>query len=198
MTNNESESSEPLRHPQRLDRESSALVVIDMQDRILAAIPERSRVIWNARRVLDAAHLFDIPTHATEQYPEKLGGTTSEIAERLAVNEPKRRFSAIENYPIEFWAEAGCSQVVVIGIETHVCVLQTVLDLLAESFVVQVVVDAVSCRHALDHEIALRAMETAGAVLCTTESVLFQWCDDSQDEHFKAISALVRETPPSA
>ena len=187
---------QPLAHPQRLIRESSALVVIDMQERILSAIPGHERIIWNVRRILDGAHLYDLPTQATEQSPEKLGGTTETIAERLTVVTPKRRFSAIDGCPIEFWGEAGCSQVLVMGIESHICVLQTVLDLLAESFLVHVAVDAIGSRHALDHDIALRSMESAGATLCSTESVLFQWCHDAEDKHFKAISALVRESPP--
>lgn len=186
-----------MRHPQRLTRDASALAVVDMQDRILASIPKHEHVTWNVRRLLDGAQLYDIPAQGTEQYPEKLGGTVDALAERLTVLTPKRRFSAIAGFSVESWGEAGRTQIVIVGIESHVCVLQTVLDLLAENFLVHVVADAVGSRHRVDHEIALRTMENAGAMLCTTESVLFQWCDDSTDKQFKAISALVRESPPN-
>ena len=83
------------------------------------------------------------------------------------------------------------------GIETHVCVLQSVLDALAAGFGVQVCADAVGARHAHDHEIALRRMESVGAVVTTTEAALFEWCGTAGRDEFQSIRALVQESPPS-
>ena len=89
------------------------------------------------------------------------------------------------------WAEQGITQIVVVGIETHVCVLQTALDLLAESFSVFLVLDAIGSRNAIDHQTAVRRMETLGVNVCTKESVLFEWCETSLANEFKQISKLV-------
>ena len=82
------------------------------------------------------------------------------------------------------------------GIETHVCVAQTALDLLGEAFRIFLAVDAIAARHTLDHEIALRRLESSGATLTTTEAALFEWCETASAPEFKAISALVKEPPP--
>jgi len=186
---------------ERLNRGRSALLVVDMQGRILAAIENRARPTWNIRRLIDGAGLFDVPVSVTEQYPERLGGTTEELTDNvspaLPPALPKRRFSCLEcGELVDEWREAGRFQIVVCGIETHVCVQQTVLDLLSESFQVQVVADAVTARGQMDHDISLRRMESAGATLTTTEAALFEWCGDSRDPQFKKLSALIQEPPP--
>ena len=185
-------------NPLRISRDRSVFVMIDMQPRILAAVPHTSHLIWNISRLVRGARLFDIPLGATEQYPDKLGATHPTLAAEISRIAPKRRFSAIESLPLDTWRDDGRFQVIVSGIESHVCVLQTAMDLLAESFHVHIVVDAVASRHEVDHQTALQTLTAAGAMPTTTEAVLFQWCDDSRDGHFKSISKLVRETPPAS
>lgn len=181
--------------PERLHRDRSALLVVDMQSRILELIPDHDRATWNVRRLIDAAGLFQVPVSVTEQYPERLGGTADSLTGRLGDPLPKRRFSCLERGELaDGWRDQRRPQVVVSGIETHVCVLQTVLDLLSEGFQVHVVADAVAARGQLDHDIALRRMESSGATLTTTEAAMFEWCGDSRDPQFKAVSALIRET----
>jgi nicotinamidase-related amidase len=89
-------------------------------------------------------------------------------------------------------------KVLLAGIEAHVCVQQTALDLIANGYRVYVAVDAIGARHVTDHDTALRRMELAGVTLTTTEAALFEWCRESAAAEFKPISALVRETPPAA
>ncbi|MEQ8837306.1 MAG: isochorismatase family protein, partial [Lacipirellulaceae bacterium] len=94
------------------------------------------------------------------------------------------------------WLEEGLHRVLLAGIETHVCVQQTALDLLAAGFQVFVAVDAVGSRYKVDHGIALRRMEASGVLLTTTEATLFEWCERAGTPEFKAISALAKEKPP--
>ena len=95
------------------------------------------------------------------------------------------------------WAEGSIRKILICGIETHVCIQQTVLDLLSEGFRVYLAVDAIGARHALDHQIALRRMESSGAVLTTTEAAMFEWCESAANPKFKTISHLVREARPT-
>ena len=184
------------RSPLLLDRRQSGLLVVDIQEKLLPVIPQAQRLRWNVRRLLLAATELSVPVAVTEQYPEKLGGTVQDLAELLPNPHSKRMFSCRE-----CWSAVVTDrmkhrrQLVLCGIETHVCVQQTVLDLLADRDIF-VVVDAVGARSKLDHDSALRRMELAGAVLVTTESVLFEWCETSLATEFKTISRLVREAPP--
>ena len=186
------------RSPELLTRHESGLLVVDVQQKLLPLIPRSAHLVWNIRRLLDAAHLLGVPCWATEQYPQGLGHTHPELAARLPPPPPKRRFSCCGCGPIpDEWVRLGRTKIVVAGIETHVCVLQTVMDLVGEGFHVYVVADATAARFAIDHEIALRRMETHGATLTTCESVMFEWCETSEAPEFKQLSQLIRETPPA-
>ena len=132
---------------------------------------------------------------ATEQYPKGLGTTVPALAELLPEPQEKLRFSCGE--VLEWGVAAGQPdsrfQVVVAGMEAHVCVLQTVFDLLGEGFQVFVAADAVSSRHEFDWKIALDRMSAGGATIVTTESVLFEWCEASGTPEFRQISQLIKE-----
>lgn len=185
------------RSKELLDSQSSALLVVDVQAKLVGHVRDSKRVVWNIGRLIQAAKLFDISTSATEQYPKGLGGTIPELAQHLAAIPQKLRFSCLEcELLFAEWKNVGRYKVVVTGIETHVCVQQTVLDLIHLGFRPFVVADAVSARGQLDHETALRRMELSGATITTTESVMFEWCQAAGTPEFKQISALVRETPP--
>lgn len=185
------------RSPELMSRSDSALLVVDVQERLLASIANRQRMIWNIRRLIDGAKTLGLRVAATEQYPKGLGSTTPELAERFGDIPEKLTFSC-GGCPglFEQLRDAGIFKVLVVGIEAHVCVQQTVMDLMAEGFRVYVAADAISSRHSLDYEIALRRMDSAGATLTTTESALFEWCDVAGTPEFKQISTLIRETAP--
>lgn len=196
------EASQPLprlpRSPELMSREDTALLVVDVQEKLVRSIPGHERIIWNIRRLLDGAKLLGIPAVATEQYPHGLGPTTESLAERLGTIPAKLAFSC-GGCPDLFTGlrDAGVFKILVVGIESHVCVQQTVLDLLADGFRVYIAVDAVGSRFEIDRTVALRRMESSGATLTTTEAALFEWCDVAGTPAFKQISALVREAPPA-
>ena len=185
------------RSPELMNREDSALLVVDAQEKLLALIPGHDRIVWNIRRLLDAAAALGVPIAGTEQYPDKLSSTVPVLKERIGRAPDKLAFSACVCGEIfERWRADSIFRVLVCGIETHVCVMQTALDLVAAGFEPYVAVDAVGARYAIDHETALRRMESAGVVLTTTEAAMFEWCRTAEDPQFKKISALAKEKPP--
>jgi nicotinamidase-related amidase len=186
------------RSPELMQPADTALLVVDVQERLMAVEPEAVRIAWNVRRLIDAAGILGVRTAATEQYPEKLGPTLPELAERIAAPIPDKMTFSCRSCSAIFddWKAAGIHRVLVCGIETHVCIQQTVLDLLADGYQVMVAADAVGARHTIDHETALRRMEASGALLTTTESTMFEWCGVAGTDEFKQISALAKETLP--
>jgi nicotinamidase-related amidase len=177
----------------RLTADASAVVVIDIQDKLLPKIPDAARLVRNAGFLLDVAAQLDVPVRATEQYPKGLGPTTAEIARRLPAALPgKTAFSCCgADTFLEELEMLRRPSVVLVGMETHVCVAQTALDLLAAGLHVFLAVDAVAARGAVDHDTALRRLEQAGAVPTTVEAVAFEWLRDAKHPHFKAVSAMI-------
>jgi nicotinamidase-related amidase len=177
----------------RLKVDTSVLVVIDVQDKLLVKIPTAKTLVQNAAFLLDVAALLGIPTRATEQYPKGLGPTTAELARRLTQPLPaKTAFSCCgAGTFLEELEMLRRPNVVLVGMETHVCVAQTALDLLQAGLHVFLPVDALAARGAIDHDTALRRLEQAGAVPTTTEAVAFEWMGDAAHPQFKAVSKLV-------
>jgi nicotinamidase-related amidase len=186
------------RSPELMSRHDTALLVVDVQEKLLPLIPGQERMVWNVRRLIDGAKLLGLPVLATEQYPKGLGHTTPELAERLGTIPEKLTFSC-GGCPEVFagLGERGVHKLLVCGIETHVCVQQTVFDLMAAGLRIYVAADAVTARGTIDHETALRRMDAAGATLTTTEAALFEWCQAAGTPEFKEISKLVREKGPA-
>ncbi len=185
------------RSPELMGRADSALLVVDVQSKLLAAIADHQELIWNIRRLIDAAKLLGIPVAGTEQYPQGLGSTVPELASRLGPMPSKRMFSCRECQAIfDSWQARNITKILVVGTETHVCVQQTVLDLLAAGFRLYVATDAVRSRFDTDYRVALKRMDSSGAVLTTTEAVMFEWCETASATEFKQISQLVRESAP--
>ena len=184
-----------LRSPELLSRARTRLLIVDVQEKLIPAIPVADQLIANCRKLIDGAAALEIPVAGTEQYPRGLGPTVPKLAEGLGERPEKLRFSCAE---VLNWKPAALDpeardQVVVAGIEAHVCVLQTVLDLLAVGFRVYVPADAVASRKKLDWKIALERMGSQGAVVTTTESVLFECCEVAGTPEFKTISRLIKE-----
>ncbi|HSQ57805.1 MAG TPA: hydrolase [Gemmata sp.] len=179
----------------RLTAESSSLVVVDVQDKLLVKLPNAAALVRNAAFLLDVAALLNVPARATEQYPKGLGPTTAELARRLPKSIPaKTAFSCCAAGTfLEELEMLRRPNVVIAGMETHVCVAQTALDLLHAGLHVFLAVDALGSRFPIDHETALRRLEQAGAVLTTVEGVAFEWVGDAAHGQFKAVSKLVIE-----
>lgn len=185
------------RSPQLMDRAETALLVVDLQERLVKVQRDAQQIVWNARRLLEGAQALGVVVAATEQAPAKLGPTVAELAAHLPPPHAKEAFSAAAcEGLIGEWYDAGIRHVVLVGIETHVCVAQTALDLVAGGFEPKVVVDAVGSRYDLDHRTALRRLDASGVLLTTTEAVLFEWCETAADPAFRTISALVKDSGP--
>ena len=172
----------------------AALLVVDLQTRLLPAIDRAERVVARSGLLVRAARLLNVPVCATEQVPSKLGPTVPALAELLPERWPKSTFHAGGAAGVwEALEERQVRHVTLAGIEAHICVAQTALELLGRGFVVQVPVDAVGSRFETDRAIALRRLEQAGAILTTAEAVLFEWVEAADHPQFRAISALVKE-----
>lgn len=189
---------EPLpRSPELMSAGDTGLLVVDVQEKLIGLIAGHERLVWNIRRLIDGAKLLGVAMAGTEQYPQGLGATVPELAQRLPPIPDKLCFSC-GGCPQIFhdWEARGISRVLVSGIEAHVCVLQTVFDLMASGRRVYVAVDAVGSRHEVDYQTALRRMESAGATLVTTEMALFEWCERFGTPQFKEMSKLIKEAAP--
>ena len=182
---------------ERMTARNGALLVVDVQEKVLAPIRYRQLVVANAVRLVRGAQTLHLPVWATEQYPRGLGPTVPELAALIPHRPSKTTFHCCGAGEIVAQLHAQkLRHVTLAGIEAHVCVAQTALELLGMGFRVQVPADAVASRSTLDWEIALRRLERAGAVVSTTEAVLFEWTEDSDRPEFKAISALIKDFAP--
>jgi len=181
-------------HPTQMSAADAGLLIIDVQEKLMPFIRDAATMTRNIAFLIDAARILQIPVQATEQYPRGLGPTVPELATRLPERPDKVAFSSCAVPSVtEGFRRGGRSKIVLAGIETHVCVLHTALDLLALDFRVYVAADAVSNRYAIDHEYALRRLEHAGAVLTTAETTVFEWVGAAGTPAFKEISRLVQE-----
>lgn len=179
--------------PNRLDALRSALLVIDFQEKLCPTIPAAEAVERQLVRLVEVAHLLNVPAAATVQYPKGLGPLVSSLQEAFPSPEEKLAFSAaVCRDALDGWAADGRDQIVVVGIETHVCVQQTVLDLIAEGQRPFVVADAVAARNDTDHQIALQRMRDNGATITTVEAVMFEWLGTSDRPEFKPISKIIK------
>jgi hypothetical protein len=181
--------------PPRLSTLNSSLLVVDVQDRLLTVMPDAAGLVRDVGFLLDVANLLTVPALATEQYPQGLGPTNAELARRLPAERPaKVAFSCCGAPGLRTeLGLLGRPNVVVVGMEAHVCVLQTALDLLAEGLTVFVAVDAIQSRFRVDQDVAVRRMERAGAILTTAEATAFEWLGGADHPQFKAVSRLVQE-----
>ncbi len=179
-----------------LSTDNTILLVIDIQGKLAQIIHEKDAVVANTERMIKGAQILGIPVLWTEQVPEKLGPTVPEIAVLLAnAGQPigKASFSCCGVVPfMESLKVLGRKQILVTGIETHICVYQTTLDLLNLDYEVQIIADAVSSRTSENKAVALERMKDAGATLTSTEMALFELLRVADGDKFRAISKLVK------
>jgi nicotinamidase-related amidase len=171
--------------------EDAVLLVVDVQERLLPVMPTPERYLETLTMLLDVATKLGVPRLATEQYPKGLGPTVAALRPWLPdVIPSKTRFSA---YPClaESLQNLSRKTVVVVGMETPICVFQTAFDLLQAGYSVVVPRDAVLARRAEDHEAALVHLARGGAAILTVEMLAFAWLQDASHPEFKAISKLV-------
>jgi nicotinamidase-related amidase len=184
-----------MRHANLLNAPEVGLVVVDLQEKLVNMVHNREELLDRCALILELAKIYDIPTVLTEHYPQGLGYTVDEVKEHLPVYEPvvKRIFSCcgVEEFVGAVQA-MGKRQLVVVGIETHICVSQTVHDLLARDYQVHVIADACGTRFLPDHLIGIEKMRGSGAVIASAEMAVYEMVERADTEQFKQVLKLVK------
>jgi nicotinamidase-related amidase len=183
-------------HQNTLELTQSALAIIDMQEAFRGRLSDFAKIAERIALLVRAARLLRLPIIVTEQYPKGLGHTAGEILavlpDSLAIIE-KTTFSScgVKQFQSQL-EQARAKQILVCGIEAHICVNQTVHDLLARGFQVHLLTDCVGSRNVNDRKTASRKMQGSGAILCSVEMALFELMRDAKHEQFKAIQGLIK------
>jgi nicotinamidase-related amidase len=184
---------------ERLSPSSSVLVVVDVQERLAAAMPAEAmqRLVANTGILLEAAHVLGVPVLASEQYPKGLGPTVAPVLHKLRALgvEPIAKLDFDACAEPRFMRALGATAAraaVVVGMEAHVCVFQTARELVRRGYPTYVVADAVASRREENRAAGLALAEKAGAVPTVTETVVFDWLEKAGTEAFKTISKLLR------
>lgn len=174
-----------------LVRDRTTLVVVDVQEAFRPVVEGFDRILARSVVLIKAARILGLPITVTEQYPRGLGDTVAELAEHLD-GVPRLEKTAFSAARAAGFTLHGRDQSLVCGIEAHVCVSQTVHDLLAQGVEVHVAADAVTSRHRSDRELGLAKMQRAGAVCTSTEMAVFELVGQAGTEEFKAVQGLIR------
>ncbi len=174
-----------------LERDRTAMVVVDVQEAFRPGVDRFEDVARGAAALVQAAHIMGLPVLVTEQYPQGLGATVPEVADHLGDTEPlpKTVFSGASADGFDL---GGRDQVLICGIETHVCVYQTAAELLADGVEVHVAEDAVGSRSALNRDVGLRKMAELGAKATSVETALFEMLGRAGTDEFKQVQGLVK------
>jgi nicotinamidase-related amidase len=188
-------NSSPVRHSTILRREETALLIIDIQEKIFRVMLNSEMIILNTIKLIEGFRILGSEIFVTEQYPKGLGETEIRVKESLQGIQPiqKMSFSCLGAGELfSTLKEKNIKQVALTGIESHVCVQQTALDLIANGFQVSLAADACSSRKEMDYKTALSRMRHAGVIVTTTESILFELLNVCGTEEFKLISKIVK------
>jgi nicotinamidase-related amidase len=178
-----------------LKKSGTILVIVDIQEKLASVMNKREQVVRNCLHLIQAAKLLSIPVILTEQYPKGLGPTVSEIKDALPSVEPfiKIAFDCCSQEGFsEMITSSHKKQVLLFGMETHICVLQTCLGLLVKGLTVHVVDDAVCSRKKADFRTGIEMMRSAGAVITSTETALFQLLEKAGTDEFREISKRIK------
>jgi len=175
--------------------EETALIVVDVQGKLANIVHESEFVVNQMEALIKGAQILDVPIIWMEQYPEGLGPTTDQLKRHLEEEKyvTKRTFSAcLEEQFMEVIEEVGRKSFLVLGIEAHVCVYQTVRDLLQKEYDVEIVLDAVSSRTETNRKIGIEKMRSLGATITSTEMALFELMKTSKHPRFKEVISLIK------
>ena len=179
-----------------LTAENTLLMIIDVQGKLARIVQNSETVIKNINALIRASDLLDIPIITVEQNPEKLGPTVPEISESIIdfTPVPKMSFSAFKVDEIrKTLKKSEKNNILLVGVETHVCVYQTAMDLLQNGYhVVYLVSDAVSSRTSENKKLGIEMMKEAGAKITGTETVLFEMLETCENEYFRSVLALIK------
>ena len=177
----------------KLSSKVNALLVIDVQEKIIRPISNKDSIIKNIKKLINAYQILEENIFISEQNPLKLGGTIPELlpqAEFRKFEKMEFNLARIKEFLMEI-KNNKITTLIICGIETHICVQQTVLDCLQRKFEVILISDAMGSRNMVDHEIALQRMIQQGAILTTTESIIFELCKTADRKEFKEIRNII-------
>ncbi len=177
----------------KLSPKVNALIIIDVQEKIIRALFNKDSITKNIKKLIEAYQILEENIFVSEQNPLKLGATIPELLPKVAFKKiEKMEFSlaSIQEFLKEL-KNKKITNLIVCGIETHICIQQTVLDCLQKGFEVILISDAMSSRNRVDHEIALQRMTQRGAILTTTESMIFELCKTADRKEFKEIRNII-------
>jgi len=177
----------------KFSSKKSTLILIDLQGRLMPSIYEGDKVLHQCIRIAKFAKILAVPIIATEQSPQSLGNNISEIAQYCQSTISKEHFDACQDGLIDALSK-NREQVMIAGCESHVCVMQTALELLRQNFQVSILVDAVGSRKSLDRDIALHRLGTSGATLITVEMLAFEWLATTRNSSFKEVLELIKSS----
>ena len=175
-------------------RENNAIIIMDAQEKIVNPIKNKIKILGNIKTLLTAYEILGEHIYISEQIPKKLGKTVPDLI-------PKKSYKLFEKASFSLGYDSNCKNdltnnkiknLIVCGFETHICIQQSVLDFLNSKFKVYIVADAMSSRNNIDHEIGLKRMIKEGAVIATTESIIFELCETSSRKEFKSISNIIK------
>jgi nicotinamidase-related amidase len=174
-----------------LERNKSAVVLVDVQEKLLPAINDGGAVLSRCQWLLALATKLSVPVVVSEQYPQGLGPTCSSLLQTLSNPHyiDKTLFSCAKEKSVSsFLEEHGIKQIILIGIEAHVCVLQSGMEFIQQGYDVFMVEDATGSRKAVDKAVSIERLRQQGVQIVTAEMVLFEWLRNSDDKHFRSIS----------
>ena len=184
------------RHPNLFTRENSAVLLVDYQERFVSVLHNNEETVKNIKLLLSGANIYKVPVWVSEQVPEKLGKTISDFNENLkdAKSFSKKTMSCCgEQWFVDELKNKNIKQVAVCGVEAHVCVLQTVLDLLLNGIQVHLITDAITTRVSHNKLVAIEKIKSAGAVISSVETILFEMAYESGSDEFKKLQQLFKE-----
>ena len=175
---------------------NTILLIVDIQEKLIKGIPNKSEITNNVSKLIKASKVLGVEIIYSEQNPNKLGSTIKELQDEEQNNTySKMGFSCCSCRELMIQIENSKKKIIVIvGIETHICIQQTCLDLISKGFEVYLILDGINSRKAIDHETAIKRIESKGAVVTTTEAVIFEWCRTADRKEFKSISSVIKES----
>jgi len=183
----------------RMHRDRSQLLVIDVQERLLPAVQNPGGIVAVCRRMMQAAKRLGVPVTVSEQYPQGIGPTVEPLRQEAGGDVPvlpKAHFSCMRNERLRDRLQAlrgqGHNQAVIVGIEAHICVTQTALDLIAAGYDTFVIADGVASRSPESRGLALHRLRKAGAIIANSEMAIFEWLEKAGTPEFKDLLALVK------
>ena len=177
----------------KLSEKVNSLLIIDIQEKIIRPIFNKDSIIKNIKKLTNAYQILEENIFVSEQNPLKLGGTIPELLPKAGFRKIEKMEFSLANIQefLEELKNKKITNLIVCGVETHICIQQTALDFLQKGFEIILISDAMGSRNRVDHEIALQRMTQSGAILTTTESIIFELCKTADRKEFKEIRNII-------